>query len=565
MRRCTESVRRSEKALSIGGGRRERRPLSSLSRGQWGRLLHVESLEPRLVLSGEPVNLMLGTLPDGASVTTQYFVTVDEPFPKGDAVVQNQATSSGTGITNTVSAPADRAIDNPARVTDVFVKNSAWNATFLNGLATAGLGDASLGYRIPTGADQLKTLPWDGINTVSIKFSENVTTELLALSLTGVNPVTVNGFTPSGDVATWPLTTPLGANKIRAILDDIMASAGGQILDGEWIDGTATVSSGNGAAGGDFSYRFDVLPGDGNSDGVVNVTDLANMAIRVGSAPGAGNYSAYFDVNGDGAINVADLTAASGKLADSALNQLPAGIPGGTPGSGWVANAAPTTPRPPASAGTLGTTISAALVTDPDGDAVADPGDTLRYTIVITNASGATVSGVQLSNTIDPNTTLVAASVHTSPLLSNTVDTAALAYTENAAATAIVPNLVVADPDGTLASATVQITGNYAGAQDVLSFTNQLGITGSYNPADGKLTLTGSTTVANYQTALRSVTFHNTSDTPDTLQRTISVQANDGAATNNLSNIVCPASGDSNAHFQGRRSCRQTHRRCSCR
>jgi len=42
-----------------------------------------------------------------------------------------------------------------------------------------------------------------------------------------------------------------------------------------------------------------------------------------------------------------------------------------------------------------------------------------------------------------------------------------------------------------------------------LAFTNQLGITGSYNSATGVLTLSGTTTVGNYQTALRSVTYSN--------------------------------------------------------
>jgi hypothetical protein len=78
---------------------------------------------------------------------------------------------------------------------------------------------------------------------------------------------TVNGFTPSGDVATWTLTAPLGVNKIRSILDDVKVNAGGQTLDGQWIDGTDTMPSGNCPARGDFSYRFDVLPGDGNHQG----------------------------------------------------------------------------------------------------------------------------------------------------------------------------------------------------------------------------------------------------------------------------------------------------------
>src|SRR5581483_10164041 len=69
-------------------------------------------------------------------------------------------------------------------------------------------------------------------------------------------------------------------------------------------------------------------------------------------------------------------------------------------------------------------------------------------------------------------------------------------------------------------------------------FTNQLGITGSFNAGTGVLTLSGSSTVANYQTALRAVRYQNTSDNPSTLARTVSFQVNDGSASNNLSSIV---------------------------
>jgi len=59
--------------------------------------------------------------------------------------------------------------------------------------------------------------------------------------------------------------------------------------------------------------------------------------------------------------------------------------------------------------------------------------------------------------------------------------------------------------------------------QDVLGFTNQNGITGSFNAATGTLTLTGSSSVANYQTALDSVTYVNTSDDPSGATRTVTI------------------------------------------
>src|SRR5207248_3911780 len=71
---------------------------------------------------------------------------------------------------------------------------------------------------------------------------------------------------------------------------------------------------------------------------------------------------------------------------------------------------------------------------------------------------------------------------------------------------------------------------------DVLGFTNQNGISGSYSAASCLLTLSGSSSVANYQTALRSVTYSNSNAATSTATRTVSFQVNDGSASNNLSN-----------------------------
>jgi VCBS repeat-containing protein len=114
-----------------------------------------------------------------------------------------------------------------------------------------------------------------------------------------------------------------------------------------------------------------------------------------------------------------------------------------------------------------------------------------------------------------------------------------LSYTENQAATAIDTAITVSDADSVnLAGAKVQITGNFVSGQDVLGFTNQNGIAGSYDATTGVLTLIGEASLAQYQAALQSVTYFNSSDNPSGQTRTISYQVNDGSAQNNLSNVV---------------------------
>ncbi|HEX3146069.1 MAG TPA: Ig-like domain-containing protein, partial [Pyrinomonadaceae bacterium] len=67
---------------------------------------------------------------------------------------------------------------------------------------------------------------------------------------------------------------------------------------------------------------------------------------------------------------------------------------------------------------TVTATKTDALFTDLDNDGKADPGDTLKYTVTIT-ATGADATGVQFTDTLDPNTTFVAGTLMTTPLARN--------------------------------------------------------------------------------------------------------------------------------------------------
>ena len=107
------------------------------------------------------------------------------------------------------------------------------------------------------------------------------------------------------------------------------------------------------------------------------------------------------------------------------------------------------------------------------------------------------------------------------------IEPGALAYTENDPATPITSALTVTAA-GNITGATVTIGTGFASPEDVLSFANQLGITGSYNAASGVLTLSGSASAADYQTALRAVMYSNTSENPSTLTRTVTFQVRAG-------------------------------------
>ena len=98
---------------------------------------------------------------------------------------------------------------------------------------------------------------------------------------------------------------------------------------------------------------------------------------------------------------------------------------------------------------------------------------------------------------------------------------------------------VITDLDhATLASATITITNRQA--NDLLSVNGALPgniAASAYNPATGVLTLTsaGATaTLAQWQTALHQVQFSNTSSSPNTTDRTVTVVVNDGIANSNV-------------------------------
>jgi hypothetical protein len=110
-------------------------------------------------------------------------------------------------------------------------------------------------------------------------------------------------------------------------------------------------------------------------------------------------------------------------------------------------------------------------------------------------------------------------------------------YFEDDAPQALDDALTVSDPSGFLTGARIAITSNFTAGQDVLGFTNQNGITGSFDAATGVLTLAGLASDTRYQAALRSVTYANTSQNPSNAARTVNFQIDDGGGLVDIGNV----------------------------
>lgn len=144
----------------------------------------------------------------------------------------------------------------------------------------------------------------------------------------------------------------------------------------------------------------------------------------------------------------------------------------------------------------------------------------------------ATDDGSPNSASSLPATRIVTA-LNRPPVLGN-IESSPLAYNANDPAVAISNTVTLTDPDSDyLAKLTIQITAGYqndANGQDILSFTNQFGITGSFDAASGTLTLTGSSYMGNYREALRSVTFKSTGTNVSSVNRVLTIIGSDDSS-----------------------------------
>ncbi len=179
-----------------------------------------------------------------------------------------------------------------------------------------------------------------------------------------------------------------------------------------------------------------------------------------------------------------------------------------------------------ASSGTVTFTINPgdratlAAVLDKNGTTAAVTGN---FTLSATGNWDTTYTGEQDQST---KTITVTASGTPSVSVGGTAS-----YTERASAATVESGLTITDAQSTmLTGATVTISAN-AASGDTLQFTDQNGITGSWNGTT--LTLSGTASVANYQTALDSVTFVNSSNhnpTAGSATRTIAWAVTDAYA-----------------------------------
>ena len=465
----------------------------------------------KYTVSGATVTLTPGTLTtlySGAGAGRPQSIAIDAQ--NGIFYVTNQVTEviqvgslahTGAGSVTTVYTDAAIATSNQADFfpTGLVVLSTptivaSGTVTYVQA-ATAIAVDSTL---------TLSNSDGQGLASGTVKITNGTTNDVLSATTTGTS------ITASYTAATETLTLS-GADTLahyQTVLDSVKFSSTGTV-------GARTIN-----------YTV--------TDGVITSatpTTTVNVASRATIAAGAtvsftgGGAAVILDsgltVTDPGSATLASATVAIGGFQTG--DTLTVGTPGG-----------------------LGSSFSGGTLTLSGSGSLATYQTALQSVAYGTSPANTdpTAGGSQLSRTISwlVNDGTVTSGAVTSLLnevhVAGTITTAGtVSYTGTPVVIDSTVTVTDVDSGGNLTAAAVKI-GNFL-AGDTLQFTNQNGIVGSFSA--GTLALTGTATLANYQTALDSVKFATTSATQSirTINWTVSDSASTSSPSSSSVNVIC--------------------------
>lgn len=434
-----------------------------------------------------------------------------------DTLAHYQAALDSITFTSTASAPGSRTID--WTVSDT-ASSSVTTTSSVNvetrPVVVAGATATFTGGGGPVTLD----------TTLSVTDAAYPTLESATISITG-------GFA-TGDTLSFINTSSFTYGNIQVESYDsatgvlTLISVGATSSVAQWqhaLDAVTYSFSGNGdpGVGGSHTTRtvtWTVNDGNLSSNPVTSTVDIVHTAPTV-TAGGTANFAGgdTTPLTLDPTVTVSDpdssgnLTGATVSIASPAITGDTLTINGLT--SGTINNGAN---------GSISYSFSSATDTLilTGNDTVADYQAALRevaYSVtpanadptggspdaIVRNISWQVTDGSPNNGSSNFATSLLSTS-HTPPTitLSGVIPT----YDGGGAAVALDSGVTVGDVDsgGILTGATVEITNGFA-TGDILNFTDQNNITGSYDAVSGTLTLTGTDTLAHYQAALESITY----------------------------------------------------------
>ncbi len=423
--------------------------------------------------AGSACTLGIGAVAAGASGSATFAVTVDNPVPPGFTLVANTATvaddgtngpdptpgnNTGSDTTPVIAAPNVSATKADALLVDndgdgvadpgdtlrytVVVSNTGTTAA--TNVAFADTPDANTALvvgSVTTSQGSVTTGNTAGDTTVGV----SIGTLAAAGSVTITFDVTVNSPFPTGvsSVANQGLVTGDGGISVPTNDPDTVPAGDPTVtpvedpgVEAEKTDALAIDADGDGVPSpGDTLEYTVVISNTGNIDltGVTfSDTPDANTALVVGSVTTTQGTVTTGNTAGDASVGVDVGTVAVGGTATITFrvmidSPLPVGVTQVSNQGTVTTNETPDEPTndpdtlpdddPTSTTVTAAPVLEAdkadALFIDADGNGIPSPGDTLRYTVTISNTGNTSATGVFFTDPIPANTTVVAGSVTT--------------------------------------------------------------------------------------------------------------------------------------------------------
>jgi uncharacterized repeat protein (TIGR01451 family) len=396
----------------------------------------------------DPLGTTLGTLtPAGGTIVSTETIAANSSetyaynvvFTIDDAAAVGSCTSGG-GLVNRAALGGSAAgqVDTCSGVPDIAVAKSAgaatptgtpnqytlaYTVTVTNGGGASGVYDLSDTFTF-AGA----TI--DAVSAVTHAGPDPLLTTLGTLAPTGGTIVTDESIAAGSSesysyIVTFTLTDPTAAadcTNPAVGLRNLAALGGSASGDAATCTGSPNVAitkllsgesgtqAGIAEPGEQLTYTI-TLSNTGGSDATnFGVTDQLDANTSFVSATNGGTHAA-------GLVMWAGLTVpANGTLVLTVVVTVNDPLP---PGVSQIANVAyetgTTPPSCPPAGGqcvvipTAGAVTIVKSVSDASSNGQAEPGETLTYTIVLTNTGGSVVTGYELSDRLDPNTSFVSA------------------------------------------------------------------------------------------------------------------------------------------------------------
>ncbi|WP_081423666.1 tandem-95 repeat protein [Pelodictyon luteolum] len=491
---------------------------------------------------GRNFNITVSDGTDVSSVATKTITVVHENDTPVVSLSAATATYTEINGADTTSNDVSLGTAGQTEISDLDSANlssltvSFANSTIQNGAAEQFLvGGSTIALNASTGTTTLVSTV--GGVSYAVSITNNSTNTSFVFTKVGTNTV----------VTKAEAEALLDAIKYNNTLDS--PTAGARVFNVTVSDGTESSTA--------VTKTITVVPT--NDTPSVSLYTASGIFTETDGEDVAGNDVAFgttdqteisdLDLTSDGIANLT-VTFANTTIKDGASEQFTVG------GSEIALNASGTTSLSNTIDGinytatvTTGTTNTTVVFTKEGGGEVTTANaeallDALKYN----NASDSPTEGDRLFNVtvsdgsavsaVSTQTVSVSAVNDTPTITVNTSATPAFTEVQGADTAAnkvtISPNVTIADLDDAIISASVRITNPFDG--DILGFTSTSSgkITGTYNSTTGTLSLVAAAgqtpSTADFQAALQSVYFNNSSDTPNTTTRTVECTITDGDA-----------------------------------